>query len=204
MCGGACGAEVAVVAPSSRVKGPQLPPRHPSPVLQVGQNPHSDRVLPLRAREATTLQCMPREPRPLSPELGEQFAYAEARAVGVSRKRLRAGDLEAPFRGVRRTMAAPSPNDHATLARDRMLRARVLRDARAYARALAADLAELGVAGICSEALHYLGLEHGYAHERYLVPLGAQVRYLLGVDSVAFTHLVRPDAIELAHPPARL
>ncbi len=54
-------------------------------------------------------------------------------------------------------------------------------DAREYARALAADIAELGVAGICSEALHYLGLEHGYAHERYFVPLGARVRYLLGL-----------------------
>ena len=54
-------------------------------------------------------------------------------------------------------------------------------DARAYARALAADIAELGVAGICSEALHYLGLEHGYAHERYFVPLGPRTRYLLGI-----------------------
>jgi hydrogenase/urease accessory protein HupE len=54
-------------------------------------------------------------------------------------------------------------------------------DARAYARALAADIAALGVAGICSEALHYLGLEHGYAHERYFVPLSARVRYLLGL-----------------------
>jgi hypothetical protein len=54
-------------------------------------------------------------------------------------------------------------------------------DARAYARALAADIAALGVAGICSEALHYLGLEHGYAHERYFVPLGARVRHLLGL-----------------------
>jgi len=54
-------------------------------------------------------------------------------------------------------------------------------DAREYARALAADIAALGVAGICSEALHYLGLEHGYAHERYFVPLGAHVRYLLGL-----------------------
>jgi hypothetical protein len=34
-------------------------------------------------------------------------------------------------------MAAPSPNDHAQLARDRMLRARVLRDARAYAEVMA-------------------------------------------------------------------
>jgi hydrogenase/urease accessory protein HupE len=54
-------------------------------------------------------------------------------------------------------------------------------DARAYARALAADIAALGVAGISSEALHYLGVEHGYAHERYFVPLGARVRYLLGL-----------------------
>jgi hypothetical protein len=54
-------------------------------------------------------------------------------------------------------------------------------DARVYARALAADIAELGVAGICSEALHYLGLEHGYAHERYFVPLGLRTRYLLGL-----------------------
>ena len=54
-------------------------------------------------------------------------------------------------------------------------------DARAYARALATDIAALGVAGISSEALHYLGLEHGYAHERYFVPLGARIRYLLGL-----------------------
>jgi hypothetical protein len=54
-------------------------------------------------------------------------------------------------------------------------------DARAYARALAADIAALGVAGICSEALHYLSLEHGYAHERYFVPLSARIRYLLGL-----------------------
>ena len=54
-------------------------------------------------------------------------------------------------------------------------------DARAYARALAADIAALGVAGISSEALHYLGLEHGYAHERYFVPLSARVRHLLGL-----------------------
>jgi hypothetical protein len=54
-------------------------------------------------------------------------------------------------------------------------------DARAYARALAADIAALGVGGICSESLHYHLLEHGYAHERYFVPLGPRVRYLLGL-----------------------
>ena len=54
-------------------------------------------------------------------------------------------------------------------------------DVRAYARALAADVARLGVATICSESLHYHGLEHGYAHERYFVPLGPRARYLLGL-----------------------
>jgi hypothetical protein len=54
-------------------------------------------------------------------------------------------------------------------------------DVREYAVALAADLARLGVATICSESLHYHALEHGYAHERYFVPLGPRVRYLLGL-----------------------
>jgi hypothetical protein len=54
-------------------------------------------------------------------------------------------------------------------------------DVRTYARALAADVARLGVATICSESLHYHTLEHGYAHERYFVPLGPRVRYLLGL-----------------------
>jgi hypothetical protein len=54
-------------------------------------------------------------------------------------------------------------------------------DVRAFAVALAADVARLGVETICSESLHYHLLEHGYAHERYFVPLGARARYLLGL-----------------------
>jgi hypothetical protein len=54
-------------------------------------------------------------------------------------------------------------------------------DVRAFACALASDVARLGVASICAESLHYHGLEHGYAHERYFVPLSARVRYLLGL-----------------------
>ena len=54
-------------------------------------------------------------------------------------------------------------------------------DVREYARALAADIARLGVTTICSESLHYHGLEHGYAHERYFVPLGPRTRHLLGL-----------------------
>jgi hypothetical protein len=54
-------------------------------------------------------------------------------------------------------------------------------DVRAFARALAEDVAGLGVERICAESLHYHGLEHGYAHERYFLPLGPRVRYLLGL-----------------------
>ena len=53
-------------------------------------------------------------------------------------------------------------------------------DVRAFARALAADVARLGIASICAESLHYHPLEHGYAHERYFVPLGLAARCLLG------------------------
>ena len=54
-------------------------------------------------------------------------------------------------------------------------------DVQAFARALAADVAGLGVATICAESLHYHPLEHGYAHERYFVPLGLRSRFLLGL-----------------------
>jgi hypothetical protein len=54
-------------------------------------------------------------------------------------------------------------------------------DVRAYVRALAADIARLGVATILAESLHYHPLEHGYAHERYFVALGPRARYLLAL-----------------------
>jgi hypothetical protein len=54
-------------------------------------------------------------------------------------------------------------------------------DVRAYARALASDVARLGVETIVAESLHYHPLEHGYSHERYFVPLGPRGRYLLGL-----------------------
>jgi hypothetical protein len=54
-------------------------------------------------------------------------------------------------------------------------------DVRAFARALAEDVSRLGVERMCAESLHYHGLEHGYAHERYFVPLSPRVRYFLGL-----------------------
>jgi len=82
---------------------------------------------------------------------------------------------------------------------------------RTYARALGADVARLGVESIVAESLHYHPLEHGYAHERYFVPLGPRARYLLslcfcpdclraasrlGVDAEAVRKTVR-DELEL-------
>jgi len=54
-------------------------------------------------------------------------------------------------------------------------------DVREYARTLAADVAALGVETICAESLHFHGLEHGHAHERYFVPLGPLARFLFGL-----------------------
>lgn len=54
-------------------------------------------------------------------------------------------------------------------------------DVRAYAVALAGDVARHGVASIVAESLHYHPLEHGYHHERYFLPLGGRARFLLGL-----------------------
>jgi hypothetical protein len=54
-------------------------------------------------------------------------------------------------------------------------------DVRMYTRVLGSEVARLGVKTIVAESLHYHSLEHGYAHERYFVPLGPRARYLLGL-----------------------
>jgi hypothetical protein len=54
-------------------------------------------------------------------------------------------------------------------------------DARAYVRALAADVCRYEVESIVAESLHYHGLEHGYHHERYLISLDPVTRFLLGL-----------------------
>ena len=54
-------------------------------------------------------------------------------------------------------------------------------DVRAYALALAQDIAGRGVGSVLAESLHYHALEHGAHHERYFVELGAAARLLLGL-----------------------
>jgi hypothetical protein len=54
-------------------------------------------------------------------------------------------------------------------------------DVRAYARALASDIARYEVSTILAESLHFHGLSHGYHHERYFEELGNIGTYLLGL-----------------------
>jgi hypothetical protein len=53
--------------------------------------------------------------------------------------------------------------------------------ARAWARALATDLASRGVRSILAEAVQFFPLEHGVHHERYFLALGPRTRFLLGL-----------------------
>jgi len=54
-------------------------------------------------------------------------------------------------------------------------------DVRAYALALATDLAGRGITSVLAESLHHHLLEHGAHHERYFVELGSGARLLLGL-----------------------
>jgi hypothetical protein len=54
-------------------------------------------------------------------------------------------------------------------------------DVRAYALALAQDLAGRGIASVLAESLHHHPLEHGAHHERYFVELGSVARLLFGL-----------------------
>ncbi|MFN8512945.1 MAG: hypothetical protein U0232_14000 [Thermomicrobiales bacterium] len=54
-------------------------------------------------------------------------------------------------------------------------------DVRAFARALAADIARYGVDAILAESLSYEGFNHGYHHERSFIQLSPVVRHLFGL-----------------------
>ena len=54
-------------------------------------------------------------------------------------------------------------------------------EVRAYACALASDVARYEVSTIFAESLHFHGLAHGYHHERYFEELGTIGTYLLGL-----------------------
>jgi hypothetical protein len=54
-------------------------------------------------------------------------------------------------------------------------------EVRAYARALASDVARYEISTILAESLHFHGLAHGYHHERYFEEPGTVGTYLLGL-----------------------
>jgi hypothetical protein len=54
-------------------------------------------------------------------------------------------------------------------------------EVRAYARALASDVARYEISTILAESLHFHGLAHGYHHERYFEEPGTVGSYLLGL-----------------------
>lgn len=106
---------------------------------------------------------MPRSPEPLPRDLGGAFSRAEASALGVSAKRMRARDLEVPFRGVRRRVAAgPADADDAAdagpLAADRARAWQVLSDAHAYATIMHPDAF---FCGRTAAVLHGVGIGSG-------------------------------------------
>ena len=52
---------------------------------------------------------------------------------------------------------------------------------RAYVRALAGDLGRYPLEAYLAESLCFMPFDHGYHHERTLVPISATVKYLLGL-----------------------
>lgn len=83
---------------------------------------------------------MPRRPAPLAESLGDVFRTGTGLDRGVSRARLGASDLAAPFHGVRvRSAPAPADDSDDPFARGRIARELEWRRARAYAPLLTAS-----------------------------------------------------------------
>jgi hypothetical protein len=107
---------------------------------------------------------MPVSPRVLPSELGHSFTPADAAALGVTPRRLRAGDLDKPFHGVRQrvlrdpVMLSNADAAAAPSAADRVERTRVLRLVHAYERVKSHNVFYVG----CTAAvLHGLAWDHG-------------------------------------------
>lgn len=102
---------------------------------------------------------MSRPPAPLPMTLADAFSCAEARAAGVSRGRLAAKDLHAPFHGVRIRAVQPAiEDDGQPYLRDRQQRARVRSLAQAYATRMSPNTF---FAGRTAAVLIGLPLAHG-------------------------------------------
>ncbi|GAA3038896.1 hypothetical protein GCM10010462_27050 [Microbacterium dextranolyticum] len=88
--------------------------------------------------------------------LGVSFTCAEALAQGVSRRRLRAGDLETPFRGARLIRSEPDPFDApggVPYAQDRAIGSELLRRASAYSAVAPAGILFVGAVAFAAHGL---------------------------------------------------
>ena len=139
-----------IPAASRGPKSPRHTPRHDHtrhlPVGRLalhrdGDNSRCPRIVGIGIRKGVPPMHsvrMPTQPRALPDTIGAQFTAADALAAGVSRRRLRARDLVAPFHGVRRTassiadQAEEDAADTEPYPLARRERRRVLNDARAY------------------------------------------------------------------------
>lgn len=108
---------------------------------------------------------MPRTPRPLPEALSPGFTTAQARAAGVSPRRLRAGDLERPFHGARLRPMDLAADETVPLAADRRARERVLVRAQAATGILTPSAA---FAGWTAAAAWGVPLPDGFDPDRVL------------------------------------
>ena len=98
---------------------------------------------------------MPRPPSPIPFGQDTPFRVPSARELGITRGRLRASDLEHPFRGVRIARALLGSEDSDPGAIDRASQRLILRNARAYALVMPPHAF---YAGLTAVALHGLPL----------------------------------------------
>lgn len=116
------------ICPDSR---PWLPADPPSTTahapllnLPVEMGPCS----PTRARDTRTVTQ--RDPLPTS--LGDPFTVQQARDAGLTLSRLRAGDLESPFHGIRRFAQPEAPYSEDPIERQRQRGLQLVRDCLAF------------------------------------------------------------------------
>ncbi len=171
---------------------------------------------------------MPPRPRPLPPGLGPVFSRRDALVAGATARRLRAKDLETPFRGARICPAAePSSEDEddqarallgdaafpadrrddsgsesaaRPLARDRATRRRVLRMARAYREVMEP---EAFFAGRTSAVIHSLPVDHDDDLEvAVIAPRRAPRRHGIRGRKVArqLVHVTESHGLPVASP----
>ncbi len=145
---------------------------------------------------------MPRPAALLPADLGESFSYVEAISLGATARRLRARDLEAPFRGtrLRRPYLHIDTVDDAPRARERAQRHELLRRAHAFAQVMPPGSF---FSGRTAAVIYGAPVEHGPELEvAVFAPTRApRRRGIRGVKvSPALAHTMQYDGLQVATP----